>query len=158
MTTYRILALDPGGTTGWTKCVPYPERPPVWSFGQLGPGDHHRELWDLLDHKMWLPGRGDIVICEGFDNRADPAAELVSLEYIGVVKHWSQSRNRALKADVRFPLAAEKRFTDDRKLKALKIYQRGMRHANDASRHLVKYLVNDLEYGPILDQLHEGLR
>lgn len=74
----RILGIDPGGTTGWA----------VWDegfreFGQLGPGEHHDELWNLLTSE-WL--KADVYVLESFKPYGDIGAERISLEYIGIVK------------------------------------------------------------------------
>lgn len=158
----RVLALDPGGTTGFVMITFDPlgnvfER--NWEDGEICAVDHHAYLRNFLDEKVLLPYANKavgpefpLVICEGWDNRGKPDAELISLEYIGVVKGWAQERG----IELRVPLPAEKWFADDRKLKVLGVYTRS-RHINDAWRHLVKWLANDLKYRPILDVFHEKL-
>lgn len=158
----KILAIDPGGSTGWSS-ITFPGfhdvvgGSPVWSFGEINWDNHHSHLRHFLDRQLGTELSGlnihDLVICEGFDNRANPAAQLISLEYIGVVKGWVQER--AFNAI--FPSPSEKEWADDKKLKALKLYRPGKRHANDATRHLVSYLVNKKHYAPLMDQLRVGL-
>src|SRR5690348_14403081 len=101
---YRVLALDPGGTTGWATYTALQMHDPggptdeyydeKWSRGQLGPDEHHNMLDVLLgtqqtDHF--------VVVCESFefrnmDKRFRDNINLMSREYIGVVKRFYQER------------------------------------------------------------------
>lgn len=137
ITTY--LALDPGGTTGWVRYSP--EAPSLMRFvtGQLGPEEHHERLYALLEREHT---QKYTVICESFEFRQNKQRDninLMSREYIGVVKLFRKERN----VPVVFQTAgAAKGFVTDEKLKAMGLWVPGQKHAMDAMRHLVFYLVN----------------
>jgi hypothetical protein len=138
-TIYRVMGIDPGGKTG----VAYVDIPQegahiawedlVWTRGEITDEDHHQVLANHISQV--LP---DEIILEGWDNRAQANAHLISLEYIGVVRYACQ----ALKIPYTVVSASTKSWTDDRKLRQLKLYIQGMPHARDATRHVVNYLVN----------------
>lgn len=147
---FRVLALDPGGTTGWatytarvvvdpfTNAVEYKDE--GWNCGQLA-GEHHSELWKLLldnqSHDYQL-------VCERFEYRNTARSGLVldSREYIGVTKLFAQQR--------RLPLTLQnaseaKGFVRDSHLKRLALWSSGNPHAMDAMRHLLFWLTNRYE-------------
>lgn len=143
------MSLDPGGTTGWADYTAdmlfvNNEKPEYFNekfnSGEIGKFglDHHRELYNLLSTKLQ---RNFIIICESFEHRPRmEAAELVSNEYIGVVKYFQQVH--------RLPVVWQTKsygcsFFDDKKLKKLgKHNQTPQGHANDAMRHLLQYLTH----------------
>lgn len=143
--TGTVVALDPGGTTGYA----------VWhggqSFyhGQMGPDEHHHDLWNYLAKLKTAGGDEDLtIVCESFEfrqNRQRDNIELISKEYIGVVKLFRESYH----TPVVFQTAAlGKGFITDEKLKAMGIWKvtMGERHARDAYRHLYFYLINRLKH------------
>src|SRR6478752_5019199 len=102
MTDFRIITLDPGGTTGWamftarytmtrdlfasdTEFVKTFIKPGKWECGQLGPNEHHKDLYFFLTQSMIEETH---IISESFEYRNDSPAglELVSREYIGIAK------------------------------------------------------------------------
>jgi hypothetical protein len=120
------VSLDPGGTTG--VCLVRQEQDP-WAMQvlQLGPEDHHKRLFKLLT--LWKP---EIIICEGWDNRDNMAAQPTPLEYIGIVKLYDQTSS----CQVVFQSAYEgKVFWSDDKLRKYDVWAKGLRHARDACRH-----------------------
>lgn len=157
-----ITALDPGGTTGWAT-VKWPEEDLTkltWQFGDIKWLNHHAHLRHHLSLQTGgtrhiAPTADNLrrVVCEGWDNRANPAAVQISLEYIGVVKGWCQEF--AIPLDL--PKPAEKEWADDKKLKALGLYHRGKKDTNDAVRHLVKILVFRYKHPTILQSLKDNL-
>jgi hypothetical protein len=165
MYTITIVSLDPGGDTGWTvarlqgkdRGEAWTSGSIFWSYGVLSHDAHHADLYDLLTEKT-LPTSRDpfetVMICEGFDNRANPAADLVSLEYIGIAKLWAQRHPNVV---AKYPSPSEKAFADDKKLKGLGLWQPGKRHTNDSTRHLVKYLCTEKYHAPLLHRLKEAL-
>lgn len=144
----KVIALDPGGTTGWCtyenqeivnpdgETEVYDER---WVHGHLGPEEHHGQLYDFLG--MQHSQQETYVVCESFEFRqkARTGLVLVSLEYIGVTKLFVRERRLQLKMQT---AAMGKGFVTDEKLRKMGLYQPGWKHANDATRHLVYYLVN----------------
>lgn len=143
----KVLALDPGGTTGWVLYTLKEETYGLtekWDEGQLGPEEHHVDLYMLINSLcMEALAQNDefIVVCESFEfrqNRQRDNINLMSKEYIGVVKLIAQT----LGIPVVFQTAgAAKPFVTDQKLKAMLLYSTNQRHANDAKRHAVFYLV-----------------
>lgn len=133
------VALDPGGTTG--VCVFDSTTGQITTY-HLGPHAHHLDLWALLT--SWDP---DVVICEGFEyrNTARQGLVLDSKEYIGMAKLWCLLNGKKY---VEQTAAMAKGFIPDKGpranvvLKKLGWYSTAMKHANDATRHMVYWLVN----------------
>lgn len=158
----RILALDPGGTTGWTSWTENTGLPnrgvnlSEWNFGHLGPGEHHLRLDEFLGDQQV---EDFTVVCESFEFRQHDdfrsGVVLDSKEYIGVLKRFRQERMDHLGQKMVFQTAGlAKGFIPDKakngleanaKLKAIGLYNPGMKHTNDATRHLVYYMVNKLK-------------
>jgi hypothetical protein len=164
-----ITALDPGGTTGValyvadvihnTDGVPeyYNEK---WNTAQIGPEPHHKKLYQLLER--WHVAN-TIVICENFQYRQHPEApsvELVSVEYIGVAKLFAQVRETPIlvmqeTGKVIPPKDKNKPggFWTDDKLKRVGRWSAGRKHANDAMRHLLHYMVFEMKRNDLLEPL-----
>lgn len=144
----RVLALDPGGTTGWAtySCLIIPGIPAATLYltqkfdcGHITGARHHQQLEDFLGNQRV---QQFIVVCERFDERPGKsfAVNPVALEYIGVVKRWC-SENQ-VKLVMQMPSQA-KGFTTDLNLKRLEIWQgKKWKHAMDAYRHLLWYLIH----------------
>lgn len=134
----RIVALDPGGTTGWTI---YDTGDDIWQSGEFGPDAHHYPLWRFLRraHAGAVEPSDFVLICERFDHR-NAVAELISVEYIGIAKLFEQDNHVPLL----LPASADMMmFGTNDKLEHLGILERPLkvkRHINDAKRHLVTYL------------------
>jgi hypothetical protein len=168
---FRILAIDPGGTTGWAKCEykphPYDEEITLddfkFDFGHIGPEEHHDELWDFLLNKEEEGSIPLELVCESFQFRYDPRrekakVELISCEYIGLVKLFAARYELPLTL---YTASSAKDFIPDKgpqanvKLKQLGWYRPVTRwvHAMDATRHLLKYMVfNKRIRNPITDK------
>ena len=125
-----ILAVDPGGTTGWA--VRYDDG--RIEYGQDAPLDFCTRAHSMLAaaHDR---GEHTEVVCESFSIRADTIKKSFqpdALELIGVLRylsHW-------LGADfILSPPANKALFPNDR-LKLIGWYAKGMDHARDALRHL----------------------
>ncbi len=154
---YRIIAFDPGGTTGWATYTAERVQQPdgkmyyfnsTWACGQLGPDEHHVALHTLLEIQTTLDF--DIVY-ESFEfrNAARPGLVLVSREYIGVIKFFYHDRVNThgwnlVKQD---PAQAvgDKSFVQDRHVKKMDLWRPGQRHAMDATRHLLYYMAITLK-------------
>jgi len=139
----RVVALDPGGTTGWafwdSDRSTFGQ---ITEEGQLGPGSHHTELWVLL--RTLDP---DVVVCESFLYRQQANAVLVSCEYIGVVELFYQVKQKTFTGKKLVYQTASVIHGggpwDDVALKKLGLWTRGARHANDAKLHLINYLAEN---------------
>ena len=150
-----VVALDPGGTTG----VAILSARGVLVAEHLT-GEHHKDLWNLLQDID-----PDVVVCESFEfrNKSRDNLELISKEYIGVVKLWYRMHPNAVLSMQ--TAAMGKGFITDKgpnaneALKKLGWYFPSMKHANDAVRHLVYYLAAKNNY-PTLKQtiLREGFK
>lgn len=146
---YRIVALDPGGTTGWATYTEYPEADkPEQKFacGQIGPFEHHKDLYDFLGMQQT---DDTIVVCESFEYRNErrPGLVLISKEYIGVAKLFVAERG--FESEENFlhykeqTASKAKGFVKDTNLQKLGLWSSGFPHAMDAMRHLLYYMIND---------------
>jgi hypothetical protein len=145
-----VVALDPGGTTGWALLRgdwiegEFVNRDEL--YGQLGPSPHHRALLRLLE--LWST-HNFVIVCESFQERPEKDWTVtIALEYIGVVNTFVEE-NPHVHLVMQSP-SQGKGFWDDRKLKKIDMYYRGMRHARDASRHLLHWL----SFGPLKDETY----
>jgi hypothetical protein len=161
------LGLDPGGTTGFALYQAEVIRNPDgrlewfnegWQIGHMGPGEHHKTLYDSLG--LWQTPNF-IIVCESFEYRRNPRDSqrdnivLDSKEYIGVVKLFEQERMQAHPGQrVVFQTAAMgKGFWTDDKLRKVGHYAVNMKHANDAMRHVLHYMVFKLDRKDLLELL-----
>lgn len=126
-----ILALDPGGITGWRT---YSSG--LFTAGFLGPDPHHKELWGFLDSVS-----ADVVVCESFQHTTGKSTELISAEYVGIVKAWAGINDRKL---VMQTSSEGKGFWNDDKLKRISLYVVN-KHIRDATRHLLHYMSFDMK-------------
>lgn len=132
----RLIALDPGGTTGVARLFGGIGRDSI-EVTQLGPHEHHQDLWIYLETAV-----PEVVICERFMYQRREVDKGVALnidarEYIGIAKLW------CLLNDAKFVLqtpAQAKNLWKDDKLKKIGLYSTNARHANDATRHLLYFL------------------
>lgn len=171
----HVLALDPGGSTGWALYAAdvlsgldgaslefHNEK---ITQGQLGPEQHHLELWGLLG---MMHTTNFIIVCESFEYRQDqrPLVQLISKEYIGVVELFVQERNLTLLPEAQvhhvpqsaatgkgfwYPKVPGKKASwDGSKLRAVDLYHPTThgRHVNDATAHLLHFLT----FGPFKQQ------
>lgn len=173
----KIMAFDPGGGTGYAMWLGDPSQgydPEDVVMGCLSDKDHHYQLECLLKaeltinvpdlsmtNRIWFDppnqhlnrirtkrvARDVRVVYEGFDNTGNIAAELISMEYIGVIKAFCQKykiehvrTNRANK-DIRY-------------LKGVNLRDFGVwpesKDAKDAARHLLWYMIHVVGYDDLL--------
>jgi hypothetical protein len=152
----RILAIDPGVTTGWCS---HEMGTTKFTRGELGPDEHHLDLWELLKRQVphtVVTERFEYRILKDQDGNVMPGVRLESREYIGVIKLWCQM---GYSRYVPQTSSQAKAFWDDKKLKALGMYQApsGRQHMNDATRHLLFYLTLN-KNGPKDDTILTRLR
>ncbi len=131
----RILGVDPGGTTG--VCL-------------YDTDAHHLERWQLLGRLNAesmidiLLKRSDVVVIEEFVITATThkkSRQPDAMYIIGACEWLS------IQHDVPFEISklVSKKHAPDATLRALDMYKAGMKHSNDAARHIVSYMIrNDL--------------
>lgn len=172
--TFRILGLDPGGTTGWGSFTSEERYDPTskatvytkykFECGQIGPEPHHDELWELLELQQT---DHFIIVCESFEyrNRARAGLELVSKEYIGLVNLFYRQRMQIPGQSLFFQTAAmgkvqpnhKNSFVKPRNLKRLGLWWPGHGHAMDGYGHVLFWMIHS---GNIMKQelLQKGWR
>lgn len=142
----RILAFDPGGTTGVayfdTDSVFVEYKDYIDRFYLGANKEYHHE--ELLQYLMAM--NPDVVVTERFDYRkSQKHADLISVEYIGVMRLFCRK--------YRVPFIEQKQlkghkglWTDD-KLKAMGLWISGelYNHAMDATRQLLYYMTETLK-------------
>lgn len=136
-----ILALDPGGTTGWKA---FNHEDTTMHGGFLGPLPHHVELWGFLDSTA-----PSVVICESFQHSEKTGLKLISAEYIGIVKLWCKLNDIPY---VPQTSSEGKGFWTDDKLRRVGLYVVN-KHIRDATRHLLHYLSFDMHNNTWVEML-----
>lgn len=118
----RILAVDPGGTTGWME----------WRDGEVAG-------WEEPDWLAWLDSRDfdyDIFVIEKYTitpKTAKLSQQTDALRCTGALEFLAYPDHKVI-----FQTPAEaKAFSTDAKLKRIGWYMPGMGHRNDAARHLL---------------------
>lgn len=140
--------VTPDGQDEW-----YNER---WSCGQIGPYEHHAELCMFLEMNHVAE---TTIVCESFEYRKGlrDNVELISREYIGVVKLIAAQRN----IPVVFQTAAVGKireskdgkagsFVQKRHLERMGLWSPGTPHAMDAYGHLLYYATQRLRRNDLL--------
>jgi hypothetical protein len=163
--SHSLIGIDPGETTGATvfdsskvsvgiKSAVGEVAAGAYTFLQF-PTKTNKEYYEFgkwLVNKVWqLEGPGNLnrvtVVLENFDFRKDEGMEIAgkrqrpkiiytSSELVGVMKYLSAMNGFDLHIQ---SAATGKGFWDDDKLKRAGLYTAGMRHARDATRHLLHY-------------------
>jgi len=164
-----ITALDPGGTTGVAMydcdvIFNTDEQPELhnekWDSMQIGPEPHHKTLYHMLERRHVA---NTIVVCESFQYRRPvdaPSVSLISVEYIGLVNLLVQER-----PDIQVVWQTTGKvippknknmaggFWTDDKLKQVRKWSPGRKHANDAMRHLLYYMAFTMGRRDLLEPL-----
>lgn len=139
-----LFAMDPGETVGYA----------VFRGPELLLADQSRlrrpsDIDATLTALHAIHGVPDVMVVEAYriyPNRAKQHinSDLFTPRVIGGIEVWSAIIKPTPK--LVFQMASQaKGFATDRKLRDWGLYQRGARHANDAIRHAVYYLL----FGPI---------
>lgn len=161
---YRVVALDPGGTTGVAQ-YDAEFMPPLNGHGhgelidqqinwfQFGPHEHHDELYEFLEmshiHNYHLVY--ETFEFRNMDKRHRDNLNLMSKEYIGVAKLFAGQRKLRPNQVHKYNAGMSKGFIPDKakeglsanaKLRAMGFYTPGLKHANDAARVLAYFLIN----------------
>lgn len=144
MINSRIIAIDPGGTTGWATHSWMELRDEqfdrIFTCGQLT-GVHHNQLDHLLGDQhvanYWI-------VCESFQQyRELDSPSLIAIEYIGVVKRFAQERGiRLIFQSSTQGKIKNKSFVRKEHLQKLGLWYPAHPHAMDAYGHLLTYMIN----------------
>jgi hypothetical protein len=142
-----MLALDPGGTTGW-----HYSDGDLTAHGEIYKQNHHKELFDFLvqaeDNRVATPLH---VVCERFEFRKNERdrdkIDYIAGQYEGVVKLFCQQFKgcgvKLIMQSASHTVGRKAFFGDgpegNEKMKQLGLYFPGERHATDAARHYAYY-------------------
>jgi hypothetical protein len=127
----KIMAFDPGRTTGWVYIIWQRETSPSFEGGTLGPEPHHKALWKLLHERQ-----PELIVAEHFIQTGGYVV-LDSREYEGILILYSQEYN----IPIVLQNASEGKsiFTD-------KVIPAKMnKHTKDALRHGLHYITTVLK-------------
>lgn len=144
---YVVLALDPGGTSGWCIIGVHPDSiasgdPDIkildnvefWSAGQFDGPEHDQCDMVVELVRAWPSAR---LVSEQFTLRSKvTSAEVFSLERMNAIIGWAV-RPRYLV--MQQPSLAMTTVTDDRQ-KAMGLWIPGKEHARDATKHAITFL------------------
>ena len=130
----RIMALDPGGTTGWATAIIEDSMLETIECGQ--------EKYDALN--LWVTlihYAPHYLVCETFRYRTQSRAglDLTSVKWIGICELYAQQAGDACELKMQEP-SEGKGFWTDEKLKKAGLFIRGKPHSRDAMRHLLYFL------------------
>lgn len=151
----KIIAFDPGGTTGWAGCLSSNERAREWEYsgGQIGPHDHHNDLWQFL--KRQNPAA---IVYEAFNYQIRrnqgtdmPGVVLMSREYIGIIRLYGEAFDVPVYKQQ--PSIIGLAYLKDSALKQAGLHTAGEPHHNDATRHLLYHLIYTRGQDDVLEWL-----
>jgi len=137
-TEITLLAFDPGGTTGWALATFNPETGEIADdtkrWGELDKQGHHTQLWSLLrltldDHPHLM------VVTEDYTPEFARAQNYIALEYIGVMEAFCKLNKVSFERQSR----NIKPFWTLKKMRAVRFWPPGKKHAQDAARHWLTY-------------------
>lgn len=143
----RVLAVDPGETTGWALwrggeegVATFRNGAVVW--GQIGPARGREGEIEAVGHLVRKVSDGDIVVVEDFILRPTGNARRSGLSPVRITARL-ETLCAARGLDVEWvyqQASAAKGVVTDTRLRDLGLWVRGQVHARDALRHLVLYL------------------
>jgi hypothetical protein len=154
--------MDPGGTTGLSWWIsprePTPLSQQLWGQEQIGACSQELGLCQLflkLDDIIY-PYSGNPrsvhLAMEGFDFRKDEQfrtkIDYTAAEVIGATRFWTALRPQVTL--IRSGAGLGKGFWGDDKIKKLNLWVPGKKHAMDARRHLLRYMVFELQMNELL--------
>ena len=132
----RVLALDPGETTGWALFA----EGLLVECGQwdtMNPADLADDVAEVYNRYGGL----DHLVYEEYRIRGNKAQEHIGSEVL-TIQHIGAVKVVAAELDVRLTkqtAGMAKGFATDPKLRRWGLWQTGLRHSNDAVRHQVYY-------------------
>ncbi len=158
-----VLAVDPGGTTGWVRVHYWHDSvDPGYYLKKWGTFD---DLGDEISVSQMMYGDADVVVTESYIIRPDTfsanvGASLDAVEVIGRTKLWSRHYEVPIYHQ-QSPAQAKQQWTDKRlkaHFKHHKLYPSGSpgreglcRHEVDALRHAMTYIENAYHVALCLD-------
>lgn len=147
----RILTVDPGGTTGFARCevedleiVDWQAWHAPWQeAGMVMQSYFAGTAYGKSPHPPWTIAI-DALIMEDFFITAHTATKSqdgkVSIELIGVGRYLAECYHKPF---VLQPPSDAKHFADNKKLKAMGMWTKGLDHPRDATRHILLYLAKN---------------
>ena len=126
----KILAIDPGGTTGFSSNI---SEEPYWQIAFISNEVFRTYMLGFTNFDVW--------VCEGFYHRQKNKIEVSAIEQIAIVKELASANNVELVLQ-NPSIKSTKGFWDDRKLKHLGLFKRrnsDTKHGIDALRHRLHY-------------------
>lgn len=136
----RVLAVDPGGTTGWAICdedhldlVATGQERDQFAFCRMA--DRHAE--GLFAAPV------DVIVCESYTvtpRTIKLTREYSALEIIGTLRYIAGMHGKRFKLQ---PPASAKNFMTNDRLRSLGWWRPGEDHARDALRHLGLFLAEE---------------
>lgn len=145
----RILAIDPGLTTGWACLTLTVYGDDQFDSGQIENRHTFERFFDgFTDNR----GGGDLaVVCERFTITGDTARKSPQLDPLYIIGYMDGRCSRlGIPFILQLPSEAMS-FADDAKLKRVGWWNPGCGHANDAARHLLTWLVK--QRGPKANEM-----
>lgn len=129
----KYIALDPGETTGVAIYTQKKSPGQVDRFWKRLQVVTHQEVWELLAKED-----PHVVIAESFvQSTGAGATNFGAVEINGVIKLYQQLTDKPIVWQGR----QIKNFWDDEKLKTVTLWEKGQKHAMDATRHMLYYLM-----------------
>lgn len=123
----RILAVDPGRTTGLALAI---DGELEWQTQDVG----YHSLDILLDRTV-----PDVLVVERFLYQRREKVDLTPVEMIGICKLYAEINGKLVEYHEQTPAQAKK-FWTDKKLREAGVWIPSSPHAMDATRHLLYYL------------------
>lgn len=146
-TPISVLGLDPGNTTGWAHVVCWPDPPirvKLLACGQIQTTSFDSEMYATLDLLLCsLAPSADVWVMESYNIYQDKIhqhtwSDVPTLRLIGFIQCLAALNCKRIEFQT---AATGKSFMTDDRLKKYKMYQTNRRHANDAIRHCLSYLM-----------------
>lgn len=139
----RVLALDPGGTTGYAILKLNRDAGHTLTVGEAKWS--LVEMHDELERFINDEAEATHIIYEDFSyrNASRAGLDLTPVKLIGIIEYYREQYEPFVGFHKQ-SAATGKAFWSDDKLKAKDIYAKGRKHGRDATRHLMQWLA----FGP----------
>lgn len=148
-----VIGLDPGETTGWclylSQSLEGNRLSEHWNAGFIEGDNHHQDLFEFLN--QWS-SQGMEIVSEAFEGHSKLVTPKTA-EYIGVVKYWMQSVGKFAGARHVEQRPQVQQFWDNGKIKKLALWRPGIKHSMSATKHVLRYLVEEKDREDILMKL-----